>query len=103
MRCAPATCAAARARPRADAPGDQCLRWLRGRAFNVSKALALKADCEAWWRDGRPAFSAPAQDMAELMLHRSASRARARALARSPVAPAAACGAATAVRLPGAR
>ena len=86
-----------RARPRADAPCVQCLRWLRGRAFNVSKALALKTDCEAWWRDGRPAFSAPAQDMAELMLHRSASRAR--ALARSPAAPATACGTATAVRL----
>jgi hypothetical protein len=50
----------------------QLLRWLRARAFNVDKAVALKAESEAWHKNDRPTFRAPAPAVVEQLLKRGA-------------------------------
>jgi len=43
-----------------NAEDAELLRWLRARGFCVEKALALKAETEAWHATQRPAFNAAA-------------------------------------------
>jgi hypothetical protein len=73
----------ARLERRADAPHgcparpSQLLRWLRARAFNVERALALQQDSTAWRKSQRPTFNAPAAQVVEQLLKRGAPNWRA--------------------------
>jgi hypothetical protein len=62
----------------------QCLRWLRGRAFSVDKALALKVSCDAWWRDSRATFCADGDALTHSLLRRRACTRAAHARAAPP-------------------